>query len=57
MNIAHIIRAWRCHKELTLDEAAKLIGIDRNALHRLERGKAINQADANCSGAWVAASD
>jgi DNA-binding XRE family transcriptional regulator len=44
MNLAHIIRSWRCHKELTLDEAAQQIGIDRNALHRLERGKAINQA-------------
>lgn len=53
MNLANIIRAWRHHEELTLDEAAGRIGIDRNALYRLEHGKAVNQASLATVLRWA----
>ena len=53
MMIANLIRAWRHHEELTLNDAAARIGIDRNALYRLESGKAVNQAALTIVIRWA----
>jgi transcriptional regulator with XRE-family HTH domain len=44
MNLADMLRLWRRHNDLSIREAAARIGIDRSALHRFERGEAVNQA-------------
>jgi transcriptional regulator with XRE-family HTH domain len=42
--MATVIRAWRHHEELSVREAAVRIGIDRNALTRIESGEGVNGA-------------
>jgi transcriptional regulator with XRE-family HTH domain len=53
MNISDIIRAWRHHHELTIREAAERIGIDRNALYRIEHGESVNQATLFQMWRWM----
>jgi transcriptional regulator with XRE-family HTH domain len=40
--MATVIRGWRHHEELSIREAATMIGIDRNALTRIESGEGIS---------------
>lgn len=40
--MATVIRAWRHHEELSIREAAVRIGIDRNALNRIESGEGVS---------------
>lgn len=36
MNIGEVLRAWRCHNELTLKEAAERIGVSLPTLSHIE---------------------
>lgn len=38
MRVGEIIRAWRNHREITMRDAAKMIGISAASLCRLEAG-------------------
>jgi len=40
--IADVVKTWRRMNGLSLREASEKIGIDRNALYRLEDGKPVN---------------
>jgi transcriptional regulator with XRE-family HTH domain len=53
MNLADAIRAWRHHHELSIREAAERIGIDRSALHRLEKGEELSRANAFTVVRWL----
>jgi transcriptional regulator with XRE-family HTH domain len=39
MILGELIKSWRKDHEVSLREAAKMMGLDLNALHRLEHGK------------------
>lgn len=39
LNIGIVLRAWRCHEELTLKEASGRIGIPLQTLDSVERGR------------------
>lgn len=41
MNIGEVLRSWRNHKEFTLDEVSKQIGITLPTLQRIETGAGI----------------
>lgn len=51
-----VLKAWRCHKELTLRVAAKNIGISYTALHRIERGYMMNGATLMKVLVWLMSS-
>ena len=38
MKIAEVLRAWRCHSELSINEASELIGVPWDTYKRVERG-------------------
>jgi cytoskeletal protein RodZ len=38
MNIGVVLRAWRCHEEMSLREASERLGISLATLDRIERG-------------------
>jgi transcriptional regulator with XRE-family HTH domain len=42
MKLGSVLRHWRENKVLTIEEAAKLIGINKSSLHRLEQGHDID---------------
>ena len=44
MNISDVVTGWRKHNKLSIRKAAEVIGIDKNALFRMEQGKPVNQA-------------
>lgn len=41
MNLSHLIKAWREKSNLTLRDAAKVVGISHVQLYRVESGKAL----------------
>jgi transcriptional regulator with XRE-family HTH domain len=41
--LGDVLRSARVHNEISIREFAKMIGIDKSALLRLEHGKPINQ--------------
>jgi DNA-binding XRE family transcriptional regulator len=43
-NLAHMVQCWRRRHDMSLSQAAELIGVDRGALHRLEKGDSVNQS-------------
>jgi transcriptional regulator with XRE-family HTH domain len=47
------MRAWRHHHQLTLSGAAERIGIDRNAMYRIEKGEAVNQETITTLWRWL----
>lgn len=38
MKIGEVLKSWRNHQEMTIDEAAKEIGLPWDTYRRLERG-------------------
>ena len=41
MTIGFVLRSWRLHEELTLSEAARMIGLPLSTLARIEQGSTI----------------
>lgn len=52
-NLAHMVHSWRRRQDMTLSEAADRMGIDRGALHRLEKGEPVNQATTFQLWRWM----
>jgi ribosome-binding protein aMBF1 (putative translation factor) len=42
MKLAELVRAWRCHHEMSYREAAEKIGIPESVLRRFERGETVS---------------
>jgi transcriptional regulator with XRE-family HTH domain len=53
MNVAKVIRGWRSDERLSLRQAADCIGIDYNALWRLEKGESVNQGTLITIWRWL----
>jgi hypothetical protein len=53
MKLEHVIYGWRVNGELTLRDAAKIIGITHLALHRFESGKPISQDNFSKVLRWL----
>ena len=41
MNIGTVLRSWRHHEEMSLEQAAKKIGLPLSTLDRVEKGSGI----------------
>ena len=46
MKLAELVRAWRCHHEMSYRETAEKIGIPESVLRRFERGETGKRPDA-----------
>ncbi len=53
MNLAEMVHGWRKYMRLTTTDAARMLGIDRSALMRLERGEPISQANFAAVLCWL----
>ena len=42
MNLGHVLRRWRLHSELTVQDVAQRFGIAPAALSRFERGAMVD---------------
>ena len=42
MKLAELVRAWRHHHQMSLREAAEIIGIPESVLRRFERGDTVS---------------
>jgi transcriptional regulator with XRE-family HTH domain len=42
MNIAEVVRAWRHHHEMTLQQASEQVGLTLDTYRRIERGAALS---------------
>lgn len=51
--LGEVLRKWRLMSDLTLEKAAKEMGISHIALHRLERGKPVPGAAFSDVLAWL----
>jgi DNA-binding XRE family transcriptional regulator len=52
-NMARLVKALRWHEDLTIREVASVLGIESNAVFRIEKGKGINDANLKKFLCWV----
>ena len=53
MNIAEMLVAWRKYNRLTETEAARRIGMGRDALRKLERGQPVSGTNLSALICWL----
>jgi cytoskeletal protein RodZ len=53
MNISKLLRAWRCHERLSVEDAARRIGIPWNSYRSLENDKGIRGVHLVALWRWL----